>query len=234
MFSKQPADPQTPVFVAPAGMPTRFRLLVPSTATSNALNAPPVFIIHGHHWQEEPYINDSTKIGFNRLSETQGAVQGGVGQKFDLLLPSAGGSSRIAGDYLYTTYQTAARAGTWGVFRVTGAKVAIEKAALQDGLVQISGTIQMITEGASLPRQLRISIATDADGPFELGKTPVAPDGKWNFTSPTQSQAPARIEVAAIGDQGEAGATTTIAIPAPQLFENRFTQSATSSGPGSP
>ena len=78
-------------------------------------------MVHGHPWQEEPYINDSSKFGFNPLSKTQGAQQGGVGQKFDLLFPSAGGQNKIPGDYLYTTYQTANRAGSWGLFRVTAA-----------------------------------------------------------------------------------------------------------------
>jgi hypothetical protein len=128
IFSNQsanpPGDPVTPIFVAAAGTPVRFRLLVPGTTTSNAVTAGPVFMVQGHPWQEEPYIADSTKIGFNPLSETQGAQQAGVGQKFDLLLPSAGGQNRIPGDYLYTTYQTAGIAGTWGLFRVTPAAVA--------------------------------------------------------------------------------------------------------------
>ena len=218
-----PADPQTPVFVAAAGTATRFRMLVPSTVTSNAINAPPVFIVHGHHWQEEPYIFDSSKLGDNPLSETQGAVQGGVGQKFDLVFPSAGGRSKVAGDYLYTTYQTASRAGTWGVFRVTAAKVVIEKAALEKGIAQVSGAVEAIGEGP-VPRQLRISIATDADGAVELGTTPVAADGRWTFTTKTDLLAPARIEVAAVGDHGTAGATATIAIPAPLSIENYVMQ----------
>ena len=76
----------------------RFRLLVPSTSTSNAVAAPPVFIVSGHNFQQEPYIEDSTMIGFNPLSETHGAVRGGVGDKFDLLFQSAGGHGKVAGD----------------------------------------------------------------------------------------------------------------------------------------
>ena len=115
-----PTEPDTPIFVAAAGTPVRFRLLIPGMEISDSLNPPPVFIVHGHPWQEEPYINDSTKLGFNPLSETRGAQQAGLGQKFDLLFPSAGGQNKISGDYLYTTYQTANKAGTWGLFRVTG------------------------------------------------------------------------------------------------------------------
>jgi len=128
-------DPVTPVFTAAAGTPVRFRLLIPGTTTSNAVTAGPVFMVQGHPWQEEPYIADSTKIGGNPLSQTQGAQQAGVGQKFDLLFPSAGGQSRIAGDYLYTTYQTAGIAGTWGLFRVTPATAppSTEKRVTQSG-----------------------------------------------------------------------------------------------------
>ena len=224
MFNPPPgkpsADPQTPVFVAAAGTPTRFRLLVPSTVTSNAINAPPVFIVHGHNWLEEPYVFDSSKIGSNPLSKTQGAVQGGVGQKFDLVFPSAGGRNKVAGDYLYTTYQTAGGAGSWGLFRVTAAKVVIEKAVLEDGLAQISGEVQTATEGGSIPRQLRISLATDADGVVDLGTTPVAADGRWAFTARTKLLGPARIEVAAVGEQGKPGATATAAVSAPLSTQN--------------
>ena len=112
------SEPETPIFVAAAGTPVRFRLLIPGMEISDSLTPSPVFMVHGHPWQEEPYINDSTKLGFNPLSETQGAQQAGQAQKFDLLFPSAGGQNKISGDYLYTTYQTANKAGTWGLFRV--------------------------------------------------------------------------------------------------------------------
>jgi hypothetical protein len=137
--NEPPGDPETPVFTAAAGTPVRFRLLVPGTTTSNAVTAGPVFMVQGHPWQEEPYTADSTKIGFNPLSETQGAQQAGVGQKFDLLFPSAGGQFKVPGDYLYTTYQTAGIAGTWGLFRVTPATVAATEPASAEKLVTQSG-----------------------------------------------------------------------------------------------
>ena len=80
ILGRPAADPQTPVFVAPAGSPVRFRLLVPSTSTSNAIGAAPVFIVHGHNWQEEPYTHGSTKIGNNPLSEHFGAIEAGPNQ----------------------------------------------------------------------------------------------------------------------------------------------------------
>jgi hypothetical protein len=208
-------DPVTPVFTAAAGTPVRLRLLIPGTSTSNALTPGMVFMVHGHPWQEQPYIDDSTKIGFNRLSETQGAQQAGPGQKFDLLFPSAGGQFKVAGDYLFTTYQTGNSAGTWGLFRVTAAKVAIEKAALQNGFAQASGLVEPATNGAALPKQLRVCLATDAGERIELGTTPVEADGRWTVNVASSLSGPARIQVTAIEENGNDGATATATVGEP-------------------
>jgi hypothetical protein len=228
-----PTEPETPIFVAAAGTPVRFRLLIPGTETSNALTPPPVFMVHSHPWQEEPYINDSTKLGFNALSETQGAQQGGVGQKFDLLFPSAGGQNKIPGDYLYTTYQTAKNAGTWGLFRVTAAAVAIDKAVLEDGFAQASGVIKAATDRAPLPKQLRACLLTDTGRVIELGTTSVAADGRWTLKVASDLSAPARIQVTAIEENGQAGATATAAIsgPSAEKLVTRGGQSGSSSSP---
>jgi hypothetical protein len=234
-INKPPSDPETPIFTAAAGTPVRFRLLIPGTSTSNALTmAPPVFMVHGHPWQEEPYTDDSAKIGFNRLSETQGAQQGGVGQKFDLLFPSAGGANRVPGDYLYTTYQTAKDTGTWGLFRVTAAKVAIEKAVLENGFAQASGVVKPAMDGAPLPKQLRACLTTDAGARIDLGTTPVAADGRWTLKVASDFSAPARIQVTAIGENGQAGASATVTITAPPSAEKLVTQSDPGASSGSP
>jgi hypothetical protein len=226
-INNPPSDPVTPIFTAAAGTPVRFRLLIPGTVTSNVFNnvPPPVFMVHGHPWQEEPYMDDSTKIGFNRLSETLGAQQGGVGQKFDLLFPSAGGPNRIVGDYLYTTYQTANGTGTWGLFRVTAAKVAIEKAVLENGFAQASGVVKPATDGAPLPKQLRACLTTDAGARIDLGTTPVAADGRWTLKVASDFVAPARIQVTAIGENGQADATATVTITGPPSAEKLVMQS---------
>jgi hypothetical protein len=209
-----PADPETPVFVASAGMPTRFRLVIPSTTTSNAIIAPPVFIVHGHNWQEEPYTDRSTKIGHNRLSEHFGATQGGPNQKFDLVFPSAGGVDKVPGDYLYTTYQTAGVLGTWGLFRVTKDKVAIEKAQLIGGALLARGSIQAATENGNgqLPKQLQAYAADASHGAFAVGKAEVASDGKWSLQVSTDLKAPATIQVIEVGENGEKGATAVAKI----------------------
>ena len=205
-----PADPQTPVFVAPAGVPTRFRLVVPSTTTSNGIMPPPVFIVHGHNWQEEPYTNGGTQIGDNRLSEHVGSVEAGPNQKFDLLFASAGGSDKVPGDYLYDTYQTGGVLGTWGLFRVTKQAVVIEKAHLLQNYLTVNGSIQSVTTNGTgqLPKQLQIFAADASHGGIELGKAEVDSDGKWSFRVKTDLKEPATIQVTAVSDNGDMGATT--------------------------
>lgn len=109
-------DPVTPLFTAKAGMPVRFRVLHPGGHQRNN-----VFSIHGHVWEEEPYINNSTAIGDNPLSEWKGAQMGhGPSNHFDAIpAHGAGGAFAVPGDYLYrdmASFQF--DGGLWGIFRV--------------------------------------------------------------------------------------------------------------------
>jgi hypothetical protein len=110
-------DPVTPIFTATAGAPVRFRLVMPGGHQRNN-----IFVLHGHAWQEEPYINGSNSIGSNPLSEVKGAEMG-VGPTFHfnaVPLNGAGGKFRVTGDYLYRTFQSFQfDGGMWGIFRVT-------------------------------------------------------------------------------------------------------------------
>jgi hypothetical protein len=110
-------DPVTPVFTAQAGTPVRFRVLM-----SNGHMRNNVFQVHGHIWQEEPYTNNSTRIGSNPLSEWKGAQQGhGSSNAINVVLENgAGGAFRVPGDYLYRTQSSFQfDNGVWGIFRVT-------------------------------------------------------------------------------------------------------------------
>ena len=109
-------DPVTPVFTAKAGTPVRFRVL-----NSNGHARNNVFQVHGHIWQQEPYINNSTQIGNNPLSEWKGAQQGhGASNHMDAVpVNGAGGARRVTGDYLYRTQSSFQfDNGIWGIFRV--------------------------------------------------------------------------------------------------------------------
>jgi hypothetical protein len=108
-------DPKTPVFEVNAGDQVRFRVLLPGGSNAN-----PVFEIHGHSWQEEPYVNDSLKLGDNVKSQVLGAQIMLPNQALNIVIDSAGGPGRIPGDYLFYDYlqTTDGRSGAWGILRV--------------------------------------------------------------------------------------------------------------------
>jgi hypothetical protein len=110
-------DPVTPVFTARAGTEVRFRVL-----QSNGHARNNVFNIHGHVWEEEPYVNGSKSIGSNPLSEWKGMMFGHGASNHINVVPvnGAGGARRVTGDYLYRTMtSTQFDGGMWGIFRVT-------------------------------------------------------------------------------------------------------------------
>jgi hypothetical protein len=109
-------DPVTPVFYTASGVPTRFRIL---TAGGHARNN--VFALHGHVWQQTPYVNGSRAIGDNPLSEWTGAFMGiGAGSHFDAVLEGgSGGKFMIPGDYMWRSQQSFyLYDGLWGILRV--------------------------------------------------------------------------------------------------------------------
>jgi hypothetical protein len=116
------ADPQTPVFRAPAHMPARFRLLMPGGDGDNQIT----WELTGHVWQESPYQARSTRIGYNPASPSAGTLTGfGPTSAYDIVLDDtpgsapAGGRFGVAGDYLYRAWTANIfQGGAWGVFRV--------------------------------------------------------------------------------------------------------------------
>lgn len=116
------ADPQTPVFRAPARMPVRFRLLMPGGDGDNQIT----WELTGHVWQESPYRDGSTRIGHNPQSPSVGTLTGfGPTSAYDIVLADtpgsapAGGRFGVPGDYLYRAWTANIfQGGAWGVFRV--------------------------------------------------------------------------------------------------------------------
>jgi hypothetical protein len=109
-------DPKTPIFVASRGNHVRFRVLMPGGHARNQ-----GLIVHGHEWQEEPYINRSTQIGDNPRSEWKGSQLGhGPMNHFDVdIFYGAGGRFRVIGDYLHRDRASFTfDGGVWGIFRV--------------------------------------------------------------------------------------------------------------------
>ncbi len=108
-------DPKTPIFTAEVGDNVRFRMAHPF-----GTGASQVITVHGHVWQRNPYVNNSTQIGNNNLSQWLGSRDNhGSSDHFDFVIDKAGGENGQAGDYLYTGFvPIQARQGAWGLFRV--------------------------------------------------------------------------------------------------------------------
>jgi hypothetical protein len=130
-------DPPTPVFTAHAGTPVRFRVLHPGGIFEGH-----VFTLHGHGWQELPYVhgvnpqnpdNDpyraiAQRIGDNELAEWKGQQIGvGPNAHYDFVIEptrgvpgnGAGGPQQVPGDYLYRSFPSVFfEGGFWGIFRV--------------------------------------------------------------------------------------------------------------------
>jgi hypothetical protein len=110
-------DPVTPVYEVGMGTPVRVRLLMAGGHSRNL-----VFALHGHIWDKEPWVNNSTKQGQNGFSFWEGARIGhGPSNHFDALLRNgAGGAFSIYGDYLFRDQvSTGLDGGIWGIIRVT-------------------------------------------------------------------------------------------------------------------
>jgi hypothetical protein len=135
-------DPATPVFTAAAGTPFRLHLLEPTGSPRAS-----TMTLHGHVWQRSPYVCPgsnhlgipgnckptgsfptlpgfevaSRALGDNPLSFAMGAQDlMAPGAHFDLVLPSAGGSNAVSGDYLLQDRSGFGNiGGVWSILRVT-------------------------------------------------------------------------------------------------------------------
>jgi len=183
-------DPQTPIFVASAGMPVRFRLL---HAGGNGDNQQ-VFELTGHAWQSLPYMKDSAVIGGNPASPYQGVQSGyGVTSHYDVVIPAAGGVGQVAGDYVYRTWTADQfQVGFWGLFRVQqpGKPAAGEfgdtvrvtglTSAADGKSVTITGIVSVRPARNPADRAYAQTLKLTADG--QDSTVPVGPDGRWSLT----------------------------------------------------
>ena len=109
-------DPETPVFSAKVGSNVRFRVVHPGGHGQNH-----TFSVHGHAWQELPWVANSTRIGDNPLSEEKGFRDGiGPTGHWNFVLENgAGGLFGVPGDYMYRDLVPWYLAsGLWGILRV--------------------------------------------------------------------------------------------------------------------
>lgn len=187
-------EPQTPLLVASAGAPVRFRVLH-AGADEGGLMA--MFTIDGHRWQDEPFTADSAVLGWNPTSESAGIrTANGPTDRFDVLLPSAGGASAVPGDYLYRSFTSDGLAGgLWGLLRVAEkGKDAVVVTDSTDKLVQ--GVISVFPDPTATgpvktgQYAATVTVYKGAPGPggdctgAPLGPAvPVGAGGKWTFSA---------------------------------------------------
>jgi len=97
-------DPETPALEAFVGDPIVIRSLVAGTNEVHTLH------VDGHWFRAEPWSETSPPIG---------TIAIGISERYDLVIPRAGGPQRLAGDYFYYSGRSAKlREGAWGVIRV--------------------------------------------------------------------------------------------------------------------
>jgi hypothetical protein len=86
------------------GDPVVLRTLVPATNDIHTL------FVEGHHFRTEAW---------SRTSPPVNAVHVGISERYDVVIPAAGGDGRRAGDYVFGDGRSSKlREGVWGVLRV--------------------------------------------------------------------------------------------------------------------
>jgi hypothetical protein len=137
------AEPQTPIFSAARHTPIRFHLLHPGGSGDQQVMA-----LHGHVWQELPFVSKSTAIGDNTVSMHLGARDNyGANTAYPIIIEAnggAGGRDGVTGDYVYrTTPANFLTQGLWGLFRVGDSgsdAVRLASAQFSNGSLAIAGS----------------------------------------------------------------------------------------------
>jgi manganese oxidase len=102
--SAESGDPETPLLEAYLGDPITIRTVVGANNDVHTLH------VDGHWFRIEP---------FSASSPTTDTVDVGISERYDLVIPHAGGPQRMPGDYLYYDGRSfKLREGDWGILRV--------------------------------------------------------------------------------------------------------------------
>jgi len=132
-------DPQTAVFNVTAGDEYRMHVLMPFGPGRGS-----TFDLHGHIWQRDPYLCKgetdlgilgkcdmgsglpgegsvgSQNLGINPIGFWFGGIESWFpGQHYEVVIPKAGGTDKIEGDYLFRDHMGLGNTGgLWGIVRV--------------------------------------------------------------------------------------------------------------------
>ena len=110
--SEAHGDPETPVLQAFLGDPIVIRALV------SGANDVHTWHVNGHWFRGER---------FSRSSRPINTIHIGISERYDLIVPSAGGPQGMPGDYLYYNGRLfKLREGSWGIIRVHGGDSSFE------------------------------------------------------------------------------------------------------------
>ncbi|MDR4494327.1 MAG: multicopper oxidase domain-containing protein [Nitrospirales bacterium] len=97
-------DPSTPLLRAYTGDTLVFRLV------ESLMNETHVFTVAGHTFLTERYAGDANR---------KNSIHVGIAERYDLVVPEAGGPRRQAGDYMYFNGRSSKLSeGSWGIIRI--------------------------------------------------------------------------------------------------------------------
>lgn len=97
-------DPETPLLEAFLGDPIVIRSLVPASNDVHTLH------VDGHWFRLEPFSATAPPVNTVHL---------GISERYDLMIPRAGGPQGLPGDYMYYNGRSfKLREGSWGLIRV--------------------------------------------------------------------------------------------------------------------
>ncbi len=100
----QPEDPATPLIEAHAGDPIRIHVFGASSEQNG------MFSVEQHEWPIEPFLAGADLIS---------VVEFASSEALDVFIRTAGGPSRLPGDYLWSNQRLPyAQSGQWGLLRV--------------------------------------------------------------------------------------------------------------------
>ena len=106
-------EPETPMLQAFVGDPIVIRSLVAGTNEVHTLH------VDGHWFRAEPWSETSPPIS---------TIAIGISERYDLVIPRAGGPQRRAGDYRYYSGRSMKlREGAWGIIRVHDTETSLKR-----------------------------------------------------------------------------------------------------------
>ncbi len=218
-------DPMTPILSAALGTPTRIHMLHPAGSGNQQVMA-----LHGHVWQELPFASKSSLLGDNRLSQHLGARDSyGTNTAYPIVIPSAGGSHPVAGDYVWrTTPSNYLQQGLWGIFRVSKSgmdSVKVTSAQFSSGgNLAIYGTTGVFLDNGSNARNGQraktVSLylgQNGQEGTLLTCNVPVAvaENGLWNCATKTTAVNGNNWQITAKSPNGGKGTAPVIVVVQP-------------------